>query len=180
MTASILGRDKQEYIAALAAQMSDVPGAFAECGVYRGGILKMLSDICPDRAVFGFDTFAGLPKEMWVSGEPHSAGEFGDTSLAAVMREVEGCKNVALVKGVFPDSASGCKGEKFALVHLDFDFYESTRTAIEWFLPRMSSGGAIVFDDYEWDNCPGVKRAIDEAGLSVECSVGYQAVYRIP
>ena len=180
MTASILGRDKQQHIAKLARGLTGVSGAFAECGVYRGGILKMLATAHPSRTIYGFDTFEGLPAEMWESGEPHSAGEFGDTSIAAVQREIDGSTNVHLVKGVFPDSASDCKGEEFALVHLDFDFYESTRTAIEWFLPRMSSGGAIVFDDYEWERCPGVKRAIDEAGLKVERTVGYQAVYRTP
>ncbi len=31
-----------------------------------------------------------------------------------------------------------------------------------FFYPRMIHGGALVFDDYESDNCPGVRLAIDE------------------
>lgn len=180
MTTSILARDKQEYIAALAVKLADVPGAFAECGVYRGGILRMLAETHPERTVYGFDTFEGLPQEMWADGEPHSAGDFGDTSMESVLDEIDGCDNVSLVAGIFPESAAAINEETFALVHLDFDFYESTRAAIDWFLPRMSSGGAIVFDDYEWERCPGVKRAIDEARLTVERTVPYQAVYRVP
>lgn len=174
---SILGLDKQKHIAKLA---RSVPaGAFAECGVYRGGVLKMLANAHRDRMVYGFDTFEGLPDAMWVDGEPHNAGEFDDTSLRYVQAEVADCHNVVLVQGMFPDSAADLTSTKFALVHIDFDFYESTKAAIDWFLPRMSPGGVIVFDDYEWEMCPCVKRAIDEADLSVSRPVQYQAVYRV-
>lgn len=175
---SILGLDKQKHIAKLA---RSVPaGAFAECGVYRGGILKMLANAHRDRTIYGFDTFEGLPVGMWVDGEPHKAGEFDDTSLRYVQAEVADYPNVVLVKGIFPDSAADLPSTKFALVHIDFDFYESTKAAIDWFLPRMVPDGVIVFDDYEWEMCPGVKRASDEAGLSVATTVKYQAVYRVP
>jgi hypothetical protein len=173
---SILGPDKQAHIAKLAASLP--AGAFAECGVYRGGILKMLATAHPGRTVYGFDTFAGLPAEMWGTDELHSVGDFDDTSLRFVRAATADSPNIRLVQGVFPDSAVYVK-DRFALVHLDFDFYESTRAALEWFLPRMVAGGVIVFDDYEWEYCPGVKRAIDEVGLAVDVSVKYQAVYRV-
>lgn len=53
--------------------------------------------------------------------------------------------------------------ERFACVHIDADTYESTLAAIDWFWPRMVSGGIMVFDDaMDFPNCPGVTRAIKE------------------
>lgn len=178
MTTSILGSDKQQSIAKLA--RSAPAGALAECGVYRGGILKMLASAHPDRTVYGFDTFDGLPADMWKQDEPHSVGEFDDTSLRFVHEQIGDCINIILVKGLFPKSATYYGDEKFALVHIDFDFYESTKAAIDWFLPRMVDGGVMIFDDYEWERCPGVKRAIDEASFNVSVPVKYQAVYLVP
>ena len=114
---------------------------------------------------------------MWSAGEIHQPGDFADTSFEAVSAYVAQCPNVGLVQGEFPASARGLECARFAFVHLDFDFYESTRAALDWLIPRMSPGGVIVFDDYEWHRCPGVKRAIDECALVVERTVPYQAVW---
>ncbi len=43
-----------------------------------------------------------------------------------------------------------------------------------FFWPRINPGGILVFDDWEWERCPGVRRAIDEAGLKVSVSARYQ------
>lgn len=179
MTASILGDLKLGAIAAVLDTVADVPGQLAECGVYRGGILRVLAERFPDRRVIGFDTFAGLPLSAWTQGEIHNAGEFGDTSLSAALATVQGLRNVQLVPGIFPESAGELDDElRFAFVHLDFDYYASTKAAIEWFLPRLSPGGLIVFDDYRWPHCPGVEQAIVEAGLQVEQTVEFQAIWR--
>lgn len=175
---SILGREKEASIRTILRSTSaDVVGSAAECGVYRGGCLRLIAKELPGRAVYGFDTFSGLPADMWSQGEPHSIGDFADCSYEAVASSVADLDTVKLVRGNFPASASRLGGEKFAFVHLDFDFYESTRAALEWLLPRMSPGGAIVFDDYEWKHCPGVRRAIDEFCLDVRVTVPHQAVW---
>lgn len=159
--------------------VADVEGAAAECGVYRGGCLRLIASECPERKIYGFDTFSGLPAEMWSEGEPHSVGDFGDCSFDVVKRHLADLHSVRLVKGNFPASAHGLEDERFAFVHLDFDFYESTRAALEWLLPRMSPGAAIVFDDYDWKHCPGVRRAIEEFGLHVVVPIPFQAVHRV-
>lgn len=150
-----------------------VEGAGVELGVYQGGSLAAMAREAPGRDFFGFDTFEGLPAESWADDEVHQPGEFADTRFGAVKRRMPA--NVTLVRGRFPESA--VETGQVAVAHVDFDFYESTRAAIEWLLPRMSAGGAIVFDDYEWRNCPGVRRAIDEAGLQVDTTHRYQAIH---
>jgi O-methyltransferase len=174
----ILSPDREASLLHWLKKVDHVPGAVAECGVYCGSTLRMLAKAAPDRRVYGFDTFEGLPAAMWSEGEIHEPGDFADTSFEAVQEYVAICPNVRLVRGEFPASARApLDGERFAFVHLDFDFYESTRAALEWLIPRMSPGGVIVFDDYEWHRCPGVKRAIDEMGLAVERTVTHQAVW---
>lgn len=177
MTKRILSPDREASLIHWLKKVSDVPGAAAECGVYCGSTLRMLAKAAPDRSFFGFDTFKGLPTAMWSEGEVHEPGDFADTSFEAVSAYVAQCQNVYLVQGEFPASTGRQEGEQFAFVHLDFDFYESTRLALDWFMPRMSPGGVILFDDYEWHRCPGVKRAIDECALVVERTVPYQAVW---
>lgn len=175
-TKRILSSDREMALIHWLKKVDHVPGVAAECGVYCGSTLRMLAKAAPSRKFFGFDTFKGLPAAMWSEGEPHAVGDFADTSFEAVQQYMTICPNVQLVQGEFPASADSAM-DNFAFVHLDFDFYESTRAALEWLLPRMSPGGVILFDDYEWHRCPGVKRAIDEMGLVVERTVSYQAVW---
>lgn len=169
---------KLDVILALVRDLGAVAGDIAECGVYQGGALREIALAAPDRRVIGFDTFEGLPREAWRVGEPHGVGDFGDTSYEAVAAAVSGAENVELARGLFPQSAGPFECNRFALVHIDFDFYQSTRDAIAWFLPRMAPGGAMVFDDVDWKHCPGVRQALDEAGLTVEITAPHQGVYR--
>lgn len=174
---SILGAEKLAAMRTVLARVAGVSGVAAECGVYKGGTLRMIAQACPDRPVYGFDTFTGLPQEMWQDGEPHGVGDFRDTALDEVRAVVSELANVELVQGVFPASAADLAALRFAFVHLDLDWYRSTRDALEWLLPRMSQGGAIVLDDYGWKHCPGVKQAIEELALAVEVTVPFQVVH---
>jgi predicted O-methyltransferase YrrM len=174
------GGEKITALVSLASSVQSIDGDVAECGVFQGGSLRLLATALPNKRVIGFDTFAGLPAEAWTDGEPHAIGDFSQSSLNLVRENTADLPNVELVAGVFPGSARQHNDASFAFVYLDFDYYLSTRNAIAWFLPRMSSGGIIVFDDVGWRRCPGVQRAIDEAGLSVESSAPYQAYYRVP
>lgn len=172
---SILGQHKLAAIREVIGHVESVPGALAECGVYKGGILRLLGEHFPARTVYGFDTFSGLPAEMHQPGEPHAIGDFSDTTLDAVRASVSDLLNVRIVPGIFPASAAPMSSERFAFVHLDMDYYASTRAALVWFLTRMSSGGVIVLDDYDWKHCPGVSRAVNELGLvPVETGAEYQ------
>jgi O-methyltransferase len=156
---TLLSRPKLDSLYRLATGLADVPGAFAELGVYRGGVLRLLCDAANHgRDVYGFDTFNGLPSPD-AELDRHKAGEFGGVTVAEVQ---EFCPDSALVPGLFPASAYFLDGQEFALVHLDADLYTSTRDALAWFGARMAPGGAIVLDDWDWPWCPGVRKAVDE------------------
>lgn len=151
-------------------------GAIVELGNYQGGSLKYLAERFPDRNIIGMDTFEGLPEKDWNESEVHKPGDFNDNSLEAVQKYLKDHRNVTLIKGYFPDSATELEEQEFSFVHIDFDFYEGMKNGIEFFYPRLVKGGIIVCDDFDWPNCPGVKKALDESGLEYEkTNAKYQA-----
>ncbi|MGI9002224.1 MAG: class I SAM-dependent methyltransferase [Pseudonocardia sp.] len=121
-------------------------GMALEFGVYSGHTLKMISAARAGRAVYGFDSFEGLP-EAWRSGFP--AGTFGVGRLP----DVPGAE---LVVGWFEDTLPRFVAEHsgpVALLHLDADLYSSTRTVLDLVGPRLLPGSIVVFDEYF--NYPG-------------------------
>lgn len=153
-------------------------GVVAEVGVYKGGSLKLLGQLYDDRPVLGFDTFEGLPKEQWIESEIHDPGEFNDTTYDEVLEFVAECPNVVLVKGLFPDSGRQFADTKFALVHVDTDYYLGVKACLDFFWPRMVEGGAMIFDDYKWANCPGVQEALEEFSIREGVWIGSYAKYQ--
>jgi hypothetical protein len=132
-----------------------VQGDMAEAGVYTGGTALVMLDASPARLHL-FDTFAGLPH----GDEQFSPGEYAG-SIDAVRRNLgSAVDRVVFHEGMFPASAAGLEELRFSFVHLDLDLYDSTRDALEWFWPRLSSGGILLSHDYPLS--AGVTRAFDE------------------
>ena len=116
-----------------------VPGAFAEVGVYRGATSRFLLRCAPGRTLYLFDTFEGFPLE---DREPENREDprFRDTSSEAVRRALGAGDNVLIRKGRFPGTAVGLEGERFAFVLLDLDVFEPTLAGLEFFYPRLAHG----------------------------------------
>lgn len=137
-------------------------GIIAEFGVYKGGSLEALARTNPDRAVYGIDSFQGLPEAN--EHDYHVEGEFADVDYLGMVGYFKVMyPNVRILKGFSP-SVFGFFDEhcKFSFVHLDVDLYQSIKDALEFFWDRMLPGGHILFDDYGFTSTPGVKKAIEE------------------
>jgi len=122
-------------------------GLALEFGVYTGGTLSTIAAARPGGAVFGFDSFAGLP-ETWRSG-------FRAGTIDAV-REPPDVPGAELVVGLFADTLPGfldAHPGPVDLLHLDADLYSSTATVLELVGPRLRAGSVVVFD--EFFNYPG-------------------------
>jgi O-methyltransferase len=172
---TLLSSDRIQGLKTLAGM---VPvGCAAEVGVYKGGSLKVIAKCFRDQKVFGFDTFEGLPRELWTEDEIHRPGDFNDTSLQSVRQYLSDCPNVTLIAGIFPESANrhDLQRIELAFVHIDTDFYLCVRDAFNWVWPRMVSGGIVVFDDYGWKRCPGVSRVLSESGCQINSVAPMQA-----
>jgi hypothetical protein len=168
----------------------DVPGAFAECGVWRGGsLLAMLLALrelgVDDRDVYGFDTFTGMTeptehdtsadgaqpaldtwRESQARGERPWAGVFGadvfDRASVQATLEASGypAERIHLVEGPVEQTLPDAAPGAIALLRLDTDWYESTRHELVHLYPRLADGGVLILDDY--GHWQGARRAVDE------------------
>lgn len=161
---SLITPSRLENLVAMVELTCSLPGEMAELGVYRGGSALIISKVCPKKALYLFDTFRGLPHtespEHNPTGHDLSEGRF-EAELADVVALFSG-RNASIHVGVFPDTTAGIEDVQFSFVHIDCDLYRSAKDGIEWFWPRMVSGGIMLFDDYGCD-FTGVTDAVHEA-----------------
>jgi hypothetical protein len=165
-----------------------VPGAFVECGVWRGGsVLAMLLTLqelgIDDRDVYLFDTFEGMTEptehdttdgeaalDTWTEsqarGERPWAEVFGedvfdeDSVRATVSQSGYPAERIHLVKGPVEQTLPGAAPDDIALLRLDTDWYESTRHELLHLYPRLADAGVLIIDDYgHWQ---GARQAVDE------------------
>lgn len=138
-----------------------ISGEIAELGVYRGGGIKLISKIKSNKVIYGFDTFEGFPEFDKEKNPIWKNGLFNDFSYDRVTKYINN-ESVVLIKGPFPDTKSKLpKGIIFSFVHIDFDLFEGTLAACEFFYNKMAIGGLILVDDYGFLSCLGVREAVD-------------------
>lgn len=158
-----------------------VPGAFVECGVWRGGSMMAVADVLLDlgdmsRDLFLFDTFEGMVAPTAEDGEraatrwaesTHDQGRESDwcyASLDDVRANVLSTRypadRIHFVRGRVEDTIPVEAPDQIALLRLDTDWYDSTRHELEHLYPRLQRGGVLIIDDYgRWQ---GARKAVDE------------------
>src|ERR1035438_5578954 len=95
----------------------------------------------------------------------HKKGEWAADLVEC--RKLVGNSNLTHYRqSVFPEW-DGCEDrqlgeDKFCFIYVDMDTEQATHDAIEFFWPLLVPGGKMMFDDYGWEPCAGVKKAADE------------------
>ena len=135
-------------------------GDLAEVGVYRGWSAKHIHTIAPHKILHLYDTFKGIVKAD-ISIDVHNDGNFSDVSFEDVKKFMGESENIKYHVGIFPDTFTE-HDRKFCFVYSDTDTYFGSKATLDIFATRMVSGGKIMFDDYGWRGCPGVKKAVEE------------------
>lgn len=146
-------------------------GSVAEVGVWKGGFAKYINGYFSDRKLYLFDTFAGLD-EQDIQEEKNrqipstfyikNPQVYADTSVEMVRKVLPYPHQAIFMPGYFPESARNVQDE-FVFVSLDLGLYKPTLAGLEFFYPRMVSGGIILCHDYySWQVEPGAHLAIDE------------------
>jgi O-methyltransferase len=139
-----------------------IKGAFAEVGVYQGATSRFLMHCAPGRKLYLFDTFEGFPLQ---DREPANRDDarFRDTSPDRVRRALGATDSVVIRPGRFPETASGLEAERFAFVLLDLDVYAPTLAGLQFFYPRLSSGGYLFVHDFNSpESNQACRRAVTE------------------
>jgi len=143
----------------------NIKGSFAEFGVYKGETAKIIHEMDSSRKFYLFDTFDGFKKEDLrnETGEAatYSTKNFADTHEKKVIEYINGNNNIVIKKGHFPESSIGLENEKYALVNIDADLYNSIKEGCNYFYQRLSPGGVIFIHDYnhKWE---GAMKAVNE------------------
>ena len=118
-----------------------------------------------------YDSFEGLPEKSdcdeSVLGVDFKGGELFVTKREVKERFLRAGLPVPVIKkGWFAELTEADLPERIAFAFLDGDFYESIRDSLRLVTGRMMDGGILVVHDYTNPALPGVKRAVDEWGVS--------------
>lgn len=167
-----------EYVVA-----NEIPGAFVECGVWRGGSSMAAALTClqlgrRDMDLFLFDTFEGMssPGEEDIHS---STGQLAAQLLASRDKKAEIWayapmsdvrenlrstdypeSHLHLIKGKVEDTIPENAPDQISVLRLDTDWYESTRHELIHLFPKLSKNGILIIDDYgAW---AGARKAVDE------------------
>lgn len=147
----------------------NIPGFFAELGVYKGDSALLLHLMDPAREFHLFDTFEGFTQSDLAretgKAATYTTKNFADTSIEKVRARLNSDKFV-FHKGYFPDTAAGMENTQFALVNMDADLYNPTKAGLEYFYPRLAPGGIIIIHDYNPD-WPGIMKAVDDFAATI-------------
>ncbi len=171
------------YDLASLAEKNNLDGAFAECGVWKGGCSAVMAYVSKKnksmRKIWLFDSFEGLPEPTPEDGEV--AKEYSDNKAQGKLNTINKCvgpleevkkiffdvlkinpKNVVIEKGWFQNTLPKAKEKigKISILRLDGDWYESTKCCLENLYDNVIVDGYIIIDDYgHWE---GAKKALNE------------------
>lgn len=143
----------------LCGQVSQVPGAAAELGVYRGFFAGCINRLLPERAFYLFDSFQGF--DEFAGAGPAFQQAHGNTDPETVLKALPYREQARVYPGFFPGSLRGLE-ERFCLVSLDGDFYQVTLDGLRYFWPRLNPGGFLLLHDWGNPNLPGVRQALED------------------
>lgn len=140
-------------------KLRHLPGDFAEFGVYNGQACRDLASLDPDRSVWAFDTFQGMPEAGYDPaldfGDPPGKWKPGTTTEELF----DGCPTIIPIKGEFRETLVRKYSLNLVLVHIDCDWYSSHKLVLEFLETHMHPEGRMIFDDAY---LPGARKAITE------------------
>jgi len=118
-----------------------VEGMNMEFGVMSGGTINSISNIIPNKTVYGFDSWLGLPDDFTAR---YPAGVFVQEIPKTFNPNVE--LVVGMIETTLPRFLER-HPEKIAFVHMDVDIYSSTKYVLDTLAPRIQVGTVIQFDE---------------------------------
>jgi hypothetical protein len=146
----------------------DIPGAIVECGVWNGGASAVMAYASrtdehhpKHRPIWLFDSFEGLPEPTEKDGHKSlkkyfkgmNKGSQGEVKRIFSILNLS-LNDVHMVKGWFEDTLPKTPVDQIAVLHIDGDWYDSVKVALETLYDHVVPGGFVVLDDYNfWEGC---------------------------
>jgi O-methyltransferase len=114
--------------------------------------------------------FTTIAKELflydlfeWNEGDQHTrhTGHTNENMHEDLVARFADQDFVRIIKGFVPVSFAEALPEKIAFAHIDMNHPTPEVGALKHVLPRLSSGGVVILDDYGWWHYSAQKRFID-------------------
>lgn len=166
----------------MAMQFKDSPGVYVEAGVAAGAQLIAMHHGAPDKIIYGFDSFEGIPlpsnRDYQMPGirnlkewerkalpDPGQQALISSGATSVAMETVhenfkaafgkEQFPNVTLIKGWFENTIliESQYIDEISLLRLDGDLYNSTFVCLQHLFPKVIQGGCVIIDDYGLKGC---------------------------
>lgn len=140
----------RRYVLACAAyHCVQLEGDFVECGAYTGVGIKTVVDYLGGAAFpktfWGFDMFEHEPSMPHYTMPDHGADLY-----QRVQDKFAEYPQVQLIKGMIPQVFETHCPERIAYLHIDLNQAPDELAALEHLFDRMTPGGILILDDYEW------------------------------
>lgn len=159
----------------------NLEGARAECGVFQGLSALYVCRVAALRqkrfsgdGLHLVDSFEGFPEPRPEDFIAINRGKNG-TAMAPAFQRGDGAASLEHVRGVLrnfpgvhfhpgfiPQVWSRLPETRWAFVHIDVDLHHPTLASLEYFYPRMVTGGIVICDDYGSKLFPGARSAWDQ------------------
>ena len=136
------------------------------------------------KKIIGFDTFEGFPSVSKIDNSKEGMFAENYNTYEELLKCIEeynknrflnNIDKIELVKGdansTIPKYIKKNKHLLVSLLYLDFDIYKPTKTALKNFLPRMSKGSIIAFDELHAENWKGETMAMLESLNIRDCKI---------
>lgn len=152
-----------------AARAVNIRGEFVECGVNRGGYaltaMTYIDFRTLDRRFYLLDTFEGLIAGQLTEEEKRAGLRGGGyTPCYDAVRKTFAPfgDRVRIVQGKVPDTLPRVDADEIAFLSIDMNATEPEIAAANHFWDRLTSGAAMILDDYGWRKHASQRVAFDE------------------
>lgn len=149
-------------------ETKDIQGDIIELGAYKCGLsylLTLYKTLFNDfRKYYIVDSFEGFKDYVSKFDPMFLKDMFKDASFEKTVDMFKDFDDVIIEKGFIPEVLTKFESKQFSLVYYDCDTYQSCKESLEYFFPKLSSGGYFIIHDYfaKEEGAVGVKKAVDE------------------
>ena len=144
---------------------------FLEAGVWEGmtvyfaaSALKEETGVTRDYRLFLYDAWDSMKSEYLTTKESRAIGNYSYLSLDRTKTNLyEFREHCEFVKGYIPEIFSQNPAPtELSWLHIDLNSSMPTQKTLEECVPKLLSGGVVVFDDYGWRGFDETKKVADE------------------
>lgn len=147
---------------------NNTEGDVVEFGCYVGEsskyLMKTLLEIGSEKKLFIYDSFEGLPDlSKWEENSGWRPRTLKTTEEVLIKNFSQNNLPIPFIhKDWFKNIPHYKIPQKICFAFLDGDFYDSIYDSLEKIFDKVSDGGHILFHDYERNDLPGVRAAIED------------------